>query len=408
MLFTGIDWSDQDLEFELRTGDGEVLEAGEVETSPEGMVELFARLDRHAPAHQIAIAIEATRAAWIQSLLDHGYAVYPLHPASVDSFRKARSAAGHKSDKIDRRVIAMYLATFHADLRQLRPDDPEIVALRIACEDRLRLIEERTARLNELTALLKQYCPVFSGLFGVLNSRIALEFLQEFPTQDQMRQLSERKLQNWLKRHGYTHRSRLGKMIVQLQGPAMPVTGHHQAAKAPHLQFLARSLLSLNEEIDRRDRMINEQLNGLPEADWVRSLPGVGKVLGPAILAVIGRDPARFNSPEEAGGLVGTAPVTIASGRSKQVRFRRGCWKFARRTFQLLADQSRLAGCTWVVALYERLRAAKRGHHEALRVIANRWLKIILAMKRTGSRYDEALFLQSRARYLSKGKADPT
>lgn len=408
MLFAGIDWSDESLEFELRTGDGDVLEEGKVSTKPKGLIELFNRLDRHAPADQIGIAIEATRAVWIQSLLDHGFTVYPLHPASVDSFRKARSAAGSKSDKIDRRTIAMYLATFCAELRPLRPDDPAIVSLRLACEDRLRLVEEHTAKVNALQAMLKQYCPFFLDFFGSISSRIALTFLQAFPTQNQMRGLSARTLRAWLKRRKYPHRRRIDAMVQRLTAPVLHVADHLQVAKAPQLVFLARSLMTLNEAIERQDTFIIEQFNALPESHWVRSIPGAGKVLAPAVLAVVGRDPERFNGPAQAAGLVGTAPVTFASGKSKQVRFRRSCWKFARRTFQLLAEQSRLAGCRWVTMLYDRLRASQRGHHEALRAIAHKWLKIILAMKRNGTPYDESYFINSQTRHLSHTDAQGT
>jgi hypothetical protein len=84
----------------------------------------------------------------VQALLDRGYKVYPVNPKTVERFREALSAAGHKSDKIDARVLAMFLITFHQDNKPLRPDAPEIISLRIACQDRLGLGEERTAKLN--------------------------------------------------------------------------------------------------------------------------------------------------------------------------------------------------------------------------------------------------------------------
>lgn len=75
MLFVGIDWSDAALDFELRTAEGQVLDDGQVKPTPEGLAELFEKLDKHAPASEIAIGIESTRAVWIQTLLDRGYVV---------------------------------------------------------------------------------------------------------------------------------------------------------------------------------------------------------------------------------------------------------------------------------------------------------------------------------------------
>jgi transposase len=161
MLFAGIDWSDQTLDYHLRTAEGEVLAQGEIRPNLEGLIALYGKLDAHAPPDQIGIAVETAHGAWIQPLLDRGYRIYPVNPKSVDSFREALSANGNKSDAIDRKVLAMFLVTFHQDLRPLRPDDPQIISLRIAGEDRVRLVQERTAKLCELEAVVKIYYPIF-------------------------------------------------------------------------------------------------------------------------------------------------------------------------------------------------------------------------------------------------------
>lgn len=401
MLFAGIDWSEKWLEFHLRTAEGKVLAEGQVRPTVEGMAELFASLETHAVAAEIGVAIETTHGAWVQALLDRGYPVYPLNPKTVERFREALSANGVKTDTIDRKVLALFLVTFHQENKPLRPDDPQIVHLRILCQDRLRLMEEHTAKVNELQALVKGYYPAFLGLFGGLDSDIALDFLQEFPTQQQMQRLSERRLRNWLSRHRYSFPRRVEGMVAMLKQTVLPVAEHLQDAKKPLIAYLARSLQMLNAEIAARDKQINDHLDGLPEADWVRSLPGAGKVLAPALLACLGRDPQRFASVGEARALMGTAPVTKASGQSRVVHFRWGCWKFARRTLQLFAEQSRHQ-CYWAQAFYEKQRRSGHKHHAALRALAHRWLKILLAMRQSGSLYDEDIFVNSQRRYLLK------
>ena len=112
MLFAGIDWSEKFLDFHLRTAEGKVLAEGQVKPSVEGMADLFARLESHALASDIGIAIETAHGAWVQALLDRGYRVYPLNPKTVECFREALSANGVKTDKIDRKVLAMFLVTF--------------------------------------------------------------------------------------------------------------------------------------------------------------------------------------------------------------------------------------------------------------------------------------------------------
>ncbi len=400
MLCVGIDWSDQALDFEARTVGGQVLAQGQVPTSAEGLADLFITLEAHAAPAAIAVAVEAVQAAWVQAFLDRGYTVYPLNPKTVKRFRETLSATGSKSDRIDRSVIALLLANLHPQLRALRPDANEIVALRIACEDRVRLVEESTAKRNELLALLKSHDPAFPGFFGALDSQITLEFLQEFSTQNQMRALTSSKLKRWLKRHRYSAPQRIEAMVDRLTQPVLSVPQHLQEAKAPRIHYLARSLSTVQAEIAERETQITQQFNALPEAETYRSLPRSGKSLAPALLACVGRDPERFDSAATARALIGTAPITRQSGRSCVISFRRGCWKFARRTFQLFADQSRHE-CAWAQTFYSKQRNSGHGHHEAVRALAHKWVKIILAMKRAGCRYDENIFMHSRQCYLS-------
>jgi transposase len=213
--------------------------------------------------------------------------------------------------------------------------------------------------------------------------------------------LSERRLINWLKRRHYPGSRRFEQMVEVLKQPALPVAEHLQQAKKPLIRYLACSLQTLNVEIAERDKQINDTLDDLPEADWIRSLPGAGKVLAPALLACLGRDPHRFDDIGQARALMGTAPVTKASGKSHVVHFRQGCWKFARRTLQLFADKSRFQ-CAWAQRFYQKQRDSGHSHHQSLRALAHKWLKILLAMRRTGTLYNESIFVNSQRRYLLK------
>jgi len=399
MFYVGIDWSDSSLEYQMRDCQNNVLVQGSVTPDVEGMADLFEALEKHAPIAEIGIAIEATRGAWVQALLDRGYQVFPVNPKAAEQFRKALNVNGDKTDKIDGKVMTKYLMTFRDDLKPLRPDDPKIISLRMACQQRLRLVEERTAKINELKSCLKCYYPAFLGLFGGIDSQIALKFLRRYPTQKQMQALTEKQLFNWLEKNHYPCMSRFESMVNILHKPALKVEEHLQKACKELIRFLARSLQDLNDEIAKRDKQINDAMDKLPEANMMRSLPGAGKVLAPALLACIGRDPERFNSVGEARSLMGTAPVTKASGKSLVVHFRWGCWKFGRRTMQLFADKSRFQ-CAWAQRFYQEQRASGHRHHTALRALANKWLKILLAMKESGQCYVEDIFTHSQRRYL--------
>jgi len=181
----------------------------------------------------------------------------------------------------------------------------------------------------------------------------------------------------------------------------LPIAEHLQQAKAPRVQYLARTLTDLGREIAEGERQIRSDFEGLPEANWIRSLPGVGDNLAPALLACLGRDIERFATPAQAQAFMGTAPVTKASGRYRKVSFRHGCWKFARRTLQLFADLSRHAS-QWAQNFYQKQRATGHSHHQALRALAHKWIKVLLALSRTGKPYSERVYSNSQQAYLLK------
>ena len=68
---------------------------------------------------------------------------------------------------------------------------------------------------------------------------------------------------------------------------------------------------------------------------------------------------------------------------------------------QLFADQSR-HNCAWACVLYQKQRDSGHGHHAALRAVGHRRVKILPAMQRTGSRYDEAVYVAAQRRHSLK------
>jgi hypothetical protein len=82
------------------------------------------------------------------------------------------------------------------------------------------------------------------------------------------------------------------------------------------------------------------------------------------------------------------------------VTFRRACKKPLRQALQLFAGCS-LKQCAWAKAHYQKQRDRGKRHHEALRIVANKWAKIIFAMWKHKTLYDEKRFLAARQRYTA-------
>ena len=124
-----------------------------------------------------------------------------------------------------------------------------------------------------------------------------------------------------------------------------------------------------------------------PDAPIFASFPGAGPVVAAALLAEIGEDRRRFPTPETLLAEAGLAPVTVASGKVRRVRFRRACNTRLRDTFSWWAYTLKLIHEPSRVAY---LSALDRGQHahRALRGIGSRWGRILWRCWQDGTPYD--------------------
>ena len=132
----------------------------------------------------------------------------------------------------------------------------------------------------------------------------------------------------------------------------------------------------MTSQIDALERELEDRFEEHPDAEILRSLPGLGLVLGARVLAEFGDDPTRYADPKARKNYAGTSPITRASGRSKVALAR-----FARN--RRLADALQMwAFCSLSTSAgarryYDAHRAKGHAHRRALRSLANRWVGIL-------------------------------
>ncbi len=147
-------------------------------------------------------------------------------------------------------------------------------------------------------------------------------------------------------------------------------------------------IASMNAEIARLQDELERRFEQHPDAEILRSLPGLGSVLGARVLAEFGDDPTRYADARARRNYAGMAPITRASGTRRVVLAR-----VARN--KRLADAmyrwafSSLTNSPGARAVYDRQRTAGKTHHQALRVLGNRWAGILHGCLAHRSTYDE-------------------
>ena len=118
----GLDWADAKHDFHLITPDGQ-SHAGVFEQDPQAIADQIAAWRKLCPDAIFAVAIEASKGAIINALLEyHDVQIYPVNPAALASYRKAFAHGGGKNDPVDAKLLAQFICHYREQLTPLKPN----------------------------------------------------------------------------------------------------------------------------------------------------------------------------------------------------------------------------------------------------------------------------------------------
>ena len=394
--FVGLDWADQKHIVTLQEADSDRRQRFSLDQTPEALQYWIQQLRSRFDGRPVAIAVEQKRGALIYALMHVEFLrLYPVNPQTLSQFRKAFYPSGAKDDPIDADLLLEILMTHRHHLRVWIPDDVLTRSIQLLTEDRRRLVDERTALTNQLTAALKMYFPQAAEWFGELHTTRACAFLQRWPSLQQLKQATPSSIRKFYKAQGYRGDDKLELLMVNIK-KAQPLTqeGAVLLAGSMKVQALVAQIPLLNESIQRYDKQIASLFDQHDDSTLFSSFPGAGASLAPRLLAAFGSDRGRFEFAAEMQQLAGIAPVTEKSGTGIWIHWRLACSKFLRQTFHEFAGQS-ITRSDWARACYDELRKRGKSHHAALRALAFKWIRIIFRCWKSRTPYDEARYCKS-------------
>jgi len=400
VLLVGIDWADREHVYFLMDEAGTTLSTGTIEHTADGLEHFMTAIRARVQSpSDILVAIETSHGPLVGALLDSGFTVYALTPKAVERTRERFRMSGAKSDLRDAWTLATMLRTDRPLYRPIVPDSEMAQELRALTRDRADLVRTQTVLSNQLTACLKTYFPEFLTFFADPVCPVALALLHACPTRERLQAASQRELEAFLRRHHCPHsQTRASRIYQEVQRAGFQIAPAIMRTKARLAQTLAAQLQTLATHLDDYDREIARVLKLHPDGELYLSLPA-GDLLAARMVGELGDNRDRYQDPSIAQCEAGTAPVTKASANVRTVRFRRACIHPLRETLWLFAFAS-LRRCAWARAYYDHARKRGKKHAEAVRMLSNVWLRIIVALRRTSQPYDEAAFLRARSRHI--------
>jgi len=380
VIFLGVDWAEDHHDLCVMDEAGTVLGKRRVADSVEGLAELHELVGAHAEEpDEVAVGIELDRGLIVTALVGAGYEVYAVNPMASSRYRDRHATSGAKSDPGDAKVLADLVRTDRHNHRQISGDTELVDGVKIIARAHQTAIWGLQRQVNSLRSSLREYYPGALVAFGTdLGSNDAVSVLSLAPTPALGRGLSRSKIASALRRGG---RSRnVEKNAEEIQAALRADYLEAPSGIAEAQGEVARASLALigayTEQIAALERSLAEHFDQHPDAKVVRSLPGLGTVLGARVLGEFGDDRTRYASAKSRKNYGGASPVTKASGHSRVVLAR-----YARnRRLGDALDQWAFCSITksdGARRYYDALRTRGKTHHQATRQLANRWVGIL-------------------------------
>ncbi|HEX7440371.1 MAG TPA: IS110 family transposase [Caldimonas sp.] len=393
-LFAGLDWASRTHALCVVDAQGAVVERFEIDHDAAGLVELERHLRRFGSP---PIAIERPSGLLVDTLVEAGFEVVPIHPNAVKASRPRYRSHGGKSDASDAYVLADLLRTDGHRFRALVPQGDEILALRALVRGRDDLVATRVQLANQLRTLLESFWPGAAAIFADIDSPIALAFVERYPTPESAKALGPKRMAAFCAQYAYSGRRSAEDLLTRLHEAATAVCAELQMeAKGELARCLARTLRSIVEQIRLLSSRIEHHVASLEDGKIIMSFPRAGRICAAQLLAELGSVRERFLSDEHLAAEAGVAPVTYESGKSKAVVFRWACNHRLRAALTCLADNSRHANA-WAAHVYAKAKARGCDHPHAIRILARAWLRVIWRAWTDRKTYDPA---QHRAAQL--------
>lgn len=400
----GIDWADLKHDYCLWDRQSDTLVVDQIGRRPEQIEQWLQMLRERFPGQEIAIGLEQNKGALAFQLMNCSFVtVFIVPPSTVAKMRDAWSPSGAKDDPDDAELIMEIVRDSNHKLNARKPDTEETRRLMLLCEQRRKFIDLRVKLTNELRSCLKTYYPLASEVAGdKLNEKLALDFIERWPRLDVLQKARRDTVKSFYTRHSSRYMTTIEKRLEKIK-LARPVTDDEVIIDCYSQQALAlvAQLRQLRESIRNYDKQISQTYTDHEDARLIASFPATGRVFGPRLIAALGTDRERFSSAQELENYSGIAPVTERSGKSEWIHRRWKCSNFVRQSFHEWANET-TKHSLWARAFYIQARERGMGHHQAVRALAYKWIRILYPCWKNRVPYDELHYISVLKRRGSK------
>ena len=298
----------------------------EVSHTPDGLNALAERLKGYAG--ETRVIMEHTGRYYesiANALYENGLWVSAVNPLLVKEYGN-NSLRKVKTDKADAQKLARYGLDNWAELREYSPMDEIRYNLKTLNRQFQLASKQHTASVNNLIALLEQS---FAGIRKLFDSppkadghQKWVDFVNEYPHADCVRGMSLKKFtksyQKWCKDKKYQFSERKASEIYAFAQKVFVLVPMSDLNRLM-VQQAAQQVTAISKSVETYRAEMDKLAAQLPEYPVVMEMYGVGKSLGPQLMAEIG-DIRRFPGKQSLVAFAGVDPMPNQSGEMNRRR----------------------------------------------------------------------------------------
>lgn len=260
----------------------------------------------------LEIGMEATGHYWLSLysfLAEHKFIVHVLNPIQTDGWRKGIEIRKRKTDVIDSVLIADLIR--YGDFLETSLADEDILSLRNLSRFRVYLVNSVSDLKRKAIAVLDQIFPEYASVFSNVFGQTSKELLKSLSLPSDYENLSATKIEEVLS--NITQKKKASKTISTLSDKASRSFGISfcKDSFAFQLKLIIEQICFIEEQIASVELKIEQLMSKL--GTNIKTIPGVGNVIGAVILGEIG-DIERFDNSSKLVAYAGLDASVSQSG----------------------------------------------------------------------------------------------
>lgn len=258
--------------------------------------------------------------SFAMSMYRAGFFVSAVNPLVIKDYREGVDVRKVKTDRADALKIAQSALDKWEILPQYTPMDTIRYDLKTLHRQFQLSSKTRTALNNNLIALLEQSYPGVNRYFDSPvrpdGSQKWVDFVDTFWHVDCVASLSRsafaERYRKWCKRHGYNFSEQKALELHADARQKFPLVPKSDTCRLLVKEAVVQ-LRTVSRTVEAYRAEMNRLASQLPEYETVMAMTGVGKSMGPQLIAEIG-DLRRFAHQKSLVGFAGTDPIKDDSG----------------------------------------------------------------------------------------------